>query len=215
MLPLYVSCRAGRGDGDEEECDVDSQGFLNGHDPLPGRLSRVIVAGASGAGKTTLAAHIGVRLGLPHTEIDALFHGPGWTPRSEFVADVQRLAAGERWVTEWQYALVRPLLAERADLLVWLDLPLPVVMRQVIWRTVRRRLLREELWNGNREPPFRTIVADPEHIVRWAWTGHAKIEAKVLDLHEHRPDLPVVRLRSRAEVRRWCAGLLAAAESSA
>ena len=43
-------------------------------------------------------------------------------PRPEFVDEVAALVAGEEWVTEWQYSVVRPLLLARAELLVWLDL---------------------------------------------------------------------------------------------
>ncbi|MDQ1124432.1 hypothetical protein [Microbacterium trichothecenolyticum] len=89
-------------------------------------------------------------LGIPHTEIDALFHGPDWTPHPEFVADVRALVAQDAWVTEWQYAPARPLLAARADLLVWLDRPFATVtLPRVIARTLRRRLGRVPLWNGN------------------------------------------------------------------
>lgn len=53
-------------------------------DALANTPSRVLVAGTSGAGKTTLAAAIGASLNLPHIEIDGLFHGPNWTPRTQF-----------------------------------------------------------------------------------------------------------------------------------
>jgi len=125
------------------------------------------VAGTSGSGKTTLAATVGEVLGLPHVEIDALFHGPGWTPRASFIADVDAFTRQDRWVTEWQYSAVRDLLADRADLLVWLDLPRVRVMRQVIRRTLRRRVRRQPLWNGNLEPALWTVLRDPDHIVRW------------------------------------------------
>ena len=81
------------------------------------------MAGTSGSGKTTLAATVGEVLGLPHVEIDALFHGPGWTPRASFIADVDAFTRQDRWVTEWQYSAVRDLLADSADLVVWVDLP--------------------------------------------------------------------------------------------
>jgi adenylate kinase family enzyme len=171
----------------------------------------VLVAGSSGAGKTTLAAAVSMALALPHVEIDALFHGPGWLPRPSFVADVERLAAGEDWVTEWQYDAVRDLLASRADLLVWLDLPRTRMMRQLVRRTVVRRLRRQELWNGNREAPLRTFLTDPEHVVRWSWATHASTGPRVEALRERQPDLPVVRLRSRREVDRWAAGPLRSA----
>jgi adenylate kinase family enzyme len=182
--------------------------MLGPADPLPGRPRRVLVAGTSGAGKTTTARRIAAALGIPHVEIDGLFHGPDWVPRPSFEADVHRFAAEPVWVTEWQYAGVRAHLAERADLLVWLDLPRRVVMRQVVRRTLRRRLRRQRLWNGNVEPPLRTFFTDDEHIVRWAWVHHGGTGPRVARLLEHRPDLPVVRLRSRREVARWLDGSL-------
>lgn len=178
--------------------------------PLPHRPRRVLVAGTSGSGKTTLAGRVADALGLPHVEIDGLYHGPGWVPRPTFVEDVERFSAQPDWVTEWQYGIVRPLLAERADLMVWLNLPRPVVMRQIVRRTLVRRLRRVELWNGNIEPPLHTVLTDPEHVVRWAWSTHRTNAERVARLVEDRPDLPVIRLRSRAEVERWVHGPLAA-----
>ncbi|WP_299954339.1 hypothetical protein [uncultured Modestobacter sp.] len=177
--------------------------LLGPDDPLPRRPARVLVAGASGAGKTTLATRIGVVLGLPRVELDALFHGPGWAPRPEFEDDVREFAAGPAWVTEWQYRPVRPLLAGRTDLLVWLDLRRALVMGQVVHRTLDRRLRRTELWNGNVEPPLHTVLTDPEHIVRWAWQTHHQSAQRVRDLRRQRPDLVVVRLTSRRQVDRW------------
>jgi len=176
---------------------------LTATDPLPFRPRRILVTGCSGSGKTTLAAALATRLGLPHHELDALFHGPGWVPRPTFVADVTALAASESWVVEWQYSHVRALLLARADLLVWLDLSRARVFSQLLRRTVVRRLRRVELWNGNYEPPLHTIFTDPEHVVRWAWSSYARVGPRVQDVLA-RPDHPVVvRLRNRREIRRW------------
>jgi adenylate kinase family enzyme len=181
--------------------------MLGVDDPLPGSPRRVLVAGTSGAGKTTLARRVGEALQVPHVEIDALYHGPGWTPRDSFTADVDQFSAGPQWVTEWQYGAVRELLASRADLLIWLDLPRRTVMRQVVARTLRRRARRQVLWNGNIEPPLHTIFTDREHIVRWAWTTHHKTATRIPALREQHSDLPIVRLRSHADAERWCTAL--------
>ena len=131
--------------------------MLTADDPLPRPPRRVLVAGVTGSGKTTLSRRIAATWDLRHVEIDGLFHGENWTPRPSFLDDVRAFAAEERWVTEWQYGEVRDLLAERAELLIWLDLPRGTVTRQVVSRTLRRRLLRQELWNGNTEGPLRTF----------------------------------------------------------
>lgn len=183
--------------------------LLGPGDALPARPRRVIVAGTSGSGKTAVAGRIAGTLGVRHVEIDALYHGPGWTPRSSFAAEVAELAASEAWVVEWQYDEARPRLADRADLAVWLDFSRPRVMWQVTSRTVRRRVRRQVLWNGNVEPPLHHLVIDPDHIVRWAWSSHARTGQRVGDLRRSHPQLPVVRLAGWRSVERWISGPLA------
>lgn len=185
--------------------------MLTARDPLPRRPRRVAVAGVSGTGKTTLAARMAPVLGVAHTEIDALYHGPGWAPRASFDDDVRALVAGPAWVTEWQYASAREAVADRADLLVWLDLPFRLTLARVVRRTVTRRLRREELWHGNREAPLHRFLLDREHVVRWAISTRHKYAELVPRAAAARPDLVVVRLRSRRDVEDWLAGPLAAA----
>ena len=183
--------------------------MLHADDLLPHAPRRVLVAGVSGSGKTTFAARIAQVTGGPHTEIDALFHGPGWTPRPAFLDDVREFTARERWTTEWQYSPARPLLAQRADLLVWLDFPFTTVtLPRVTSRTLRRRLRREQLWNGNVEPPLRTFFTDPEHIVRWAFRTRRNYHERIPRLAAEAPHLTIVRLRSPREAERWLRGPL-------
>ncbi|MFB9376719.1 AAA family ATPase [Kineococcus gynurae] len=182
--------------------------FLGPGDPLPADVRRVLVAGAPGAGKTTLARRIGAARNLPHTELDGLYHGPGWVPRPSFTADVDRFTAEPRWVTEWQYPVVRELLLQRADLLVWLDLPRALVVRRVVRRTLARRLDRQELWNGNQEPSLLTFLTDRDHIVRWSWRTQPRLAGKVERAAAEHPHLAVVRLRTPREVVLWSAGPL-------
>lgn len=175
----------------------------------------MLVAGVSGSGKTTLAGRIGGILHLPHTEIDSLFHGPNWEPRADFAADVESLSSAPAWVTEWQYATARPVLAKRADTLIWLDFPVRVSMGRLIRRTVRRRLRREELWNGNFEGPLPGVFTDRDHIIRWGWRTRHKLRNLVPTLEAKFPGLCVVRLASPAEVGQWLELLAARAGAPA
>jgi adenylate kinase family enzyme len=184
--------------------------MLGFHDTLRPEPARILVAGPSGVGKTSLAQRMGPALGLPHTEIDALFHGPDWTPRPEFRTEVEAFTAEPRWVTEWSYtSQLGDLLVERADTLVWLDFPVVVHMGRLVRRTLRRRLRRVELWNGNVEPSLWTFFTDPEHIVRWGWRGRADLRTKVEAAEREQPHLRVVRLRSQREADAWVRRLVA------
>jgi len=181
---------------------------LTAQDPLPSAPQRILVAGTAGSGKTTLAGRIAATMCIPYTEIDALYHGPNWTPRDSFMLEVAAFAAQPTWVTEWQYGKARPLLIRRADLLVWLDLPRVVVMRRAVARTAQRRLNRTVLWNGNLEPPMSTFFTDRDHIVRWAWRTHHQNAERVGAAVASREDLSVVRLRCQRHVDQWVAGPL-------
>ena len=90
---------------------------------------------------------------------------------------------------------------ERADAVVWLDLPRSTVMRQVTLRTLRRTIRREELWNGNHEPLVNLCFWRDESILHWAWTQHAKYERRYVEAmalpHARSP-----RVRPTAEPRR-------------
>jgi adenylate kinase family enzyme len=166
------------------------------------------VNGTSGSGKSSLSRRIGEVLDLPYTEMDSLFHGPNWTPNPDFVEVVDNITSGPRWVCEYQYDLVRPLLRDRADLFVWLDFSVSLTMWRVTKRTVGRRIRRQELWNGNTEGPIREFFTDREHVVRYAWTTRHDAESRAQGLLASRPHLPVVRLRSPREAERWLAGPL-------
>ena len=175
---------------------------------MPGPLvtaRRILVAGPSGAGKTTLAARIATATGAPHTEIDAIHWHAGWTPNPRFPEEVAALAAEEAWVTEWQYPGARPVLAARAELLVWLDPPLAILLRRVVGRTLRRRLRRVELWNGNVEPPLGTFLTDRDHIVRWAVRTRPRYPGLVRAALAEHPGLRMVRIRSDSDARRLLA----------
>jgi adenylate kinase family enzyme len=184
---------------------------LSAQDPLPIRPRRILVAGVSGVGKSTLAGQIATITGSSHTEIDGLFHGPNWEPRATFVQDVETFTAVDAWTTEWQYGSARALLAGRADLLVWLDLPFAVTLSRVVRRTLRRRLRHEVLWNGNVEPALGTFFTDREHLVRWAVSTRNSYRERIPQLESDNPHLDIERLNSRRSVKRWLAGPLAIA----
>jgi adenylate kinase family enzyme len=177
-------------------------------DPLPPTTRRILVTGASGAGKSTLRETISTILSVPTVEIDSLHHGPEWTPRPTFAADVDHFTSRPSWVIEWQYAQVRELLLRRADILIWLDHRRWTVTHRVVRRTVRRRIHHIELWNGNVEPPLRTIFTNRDNIIRWSWRTHDKRRREALEVAHGANGPLVVRLAGQRQVNTWVRGPL-------
>jgi hypothetical protein len=147
---------------------------------------------------------------VPHLELDGVFHQPGWTPlqADEFRQAVSAAVATDGWVIDGDYNAVRPLIWARADTVRWLDLPRRTVMRQVVWRTLRRGATREELWNGNRESLRNFLSLDPEQsVISWAWHNHAKYHSRyaAAAIDPANTHLTFFRLTSRREVTRFLA----------
>jgi energy-coupling factor transporter ATP-binding protein EcfA2 len=174
--------------------------MLSAADRLKPHPARVAIAGAPGAGKTTLARRLAPLLRAEAVELDELAHGPGWTIRAGFAGEVDAFTRRDRWITEWQFDEARPLIAARADTLVWLDLPTRVVMRRLVRRTVADRRSKRELWAGNVEPPLWTVLVEPNHMIRWGYRSIGLVRQQVLAAEREYPRLRVVRLRSQADV---------------
>lgn len=134
-------------------------------------ITRIAVVGScSGQGKTTLARTLAGIVGGPLVELDSLRHGPGWTitPDDAIRGALAPIVATERWAVDAiAEKSVGRLILDRAQLIVWLDLPARVWLPRLLRRSGRRWLLREELWNGNRET-LRGIFLDRDGVFPWA-----------------------------------------------
>lgn len=178
----------------------------------PGR--RIAVVGPSGAGKSHVARLLARRLGIPYVCNDAIIWGPNWTivPRAERPLLFTQALAGEAWTFDGNFDGRKGkggedvIILDRIDTLIWLDLPRWRVMGQLLVRTFRRAMWKEELWHGNRET-WRSSFASRESILVWSWQTYRRYR----DLYARMfadPELADkrrIRLTSRRSLNRWLA----------
>lgn len=166
--------------------------------------SRIVVKGASGSGKTTVAVALAEALDAPHVELDALHHGPDWSepPLEEFRQRVTEATAGDRWVVDGNYdSKLGDALLERAELVVWLDPPLRMILARLRRRTAERIRSGTELWAGNRES-WRDALIGRESLFVWAIRTHRSLRRE-LPARCARLGVPLLRLRTPAEADAW------------
>jgi adenylate kinase family enzyme len=169
-------------------------------------MQRVVIMGTTGSGKSWLAERLAARLGLRIVELDALFWGPDWQP-APFELFRYRVECETRdgdWIVVGNYSQVRDLVWRDADTLVWLDLPLGVVMTQLLRRTVRRIATAEDLWGtGNRETVGNAFFSR-DSILLWALKTHRRNRARFFAESERLAETKrIVRLQSRRAVARF------------
>ncbi|MDP9212148.1 MAG: hypothetical protein M3N59_02625, partial [bacterium] len=95
---------------------------------------RVTILGHTGSGKTTLAKAISKQYGIPHIQIDRFWFrygggklkpGDNWTEvRKKVHADVRKAIRQKDWVSDGIYPRVQPEILKRADVVIYMDVPL-------------------------------------------------------------------------------------------
>ena len=143
---------------------------------------------------------------MPHIEFDGIRHGPDWTetPDHVFRELLSRQLQGARWVADGNYSFARDVVWPRATTVVWLDYPFRIVMWRLFWRTMRRGVFRQELWNGNREQLWRHFFSR-QSLFLWAmqthWRRRRTIPAALA--HPEHAHLDLVHLRSPKTAHQW------------
>ena len=166
-------------------------------------VERVVILGAAGAGKSELAMDLSRRTGLPVVHLDRLFWRRGWTPapRDEALRALAAAVRRDRWILDGNFleAGEQDARLERADTVVFLDLP----RRTCLWR-VLKRLLRDR-GRSRADLPEGCEEGIDLPLLRWIWSYPRAERPRVLALLDRIAGrgVRVHRLSSRAEVRRF------------
>ena len=149
---------------------------------------RVIVTGMAGSGKSTFSLALAAKTCLPVIHLDLHFWKPGWVAPSqtEWREKQCGVLAGDAWIAEGNYHETLDLRLQRADTVVFLDLPwwlcagraflrgfrmpgeLPAGCEYSAWLRLRDEWrLAVLIWRGRRSEPERereVIARHGQHV---------------------------------------------------
>ena len=161
-------------------------------------MQRVLVIGPCGAGKSTLASALSVRLGLPLFHMDKLNWKPGWVESSkdEIRRKLTAITAADRWIIDGTYGGTLSERLARADQVIYLDYPISLCVRRLLTRiSTYRGRARPDMTEGC---PERFDLAFLFYLIRWNSGPRVRL-AKHLIGHEDK----IIRFQSPAELKRW------------
>ena len=106
-------------------------------------MKRIALVGISGSGKSTLANKIGIKLGRPVIHLDKLYWDVGWKERypnkEDFKQLVKKIADEDEWIIDGNYRNSIDIRLERADAIIFLDVPKWRCFLRVFKRVLDRR----------------------------------------------------------------------------
>jgi adenylate kinase family enzyme len=164
-------------------------------------MRKVLIIGSAGAGKSTLAVHLGERLRLPVIHLDAHFWQPGWreTPRDVWKQRVADLIRRDSWIMDGNYGGTLEERVQSADTVILLAFP----RAQCVYRVIKRAIRHRGRARADLNPEC------PEHwpdwaFLRWIWTYPTAKLPGIIDLLDACDrQKRIVILRSSADVRRF------------
>ena len=119
----------------------------------PFTYQRIVVVGATGCGKSTLAERLARKFNLDYIELDALYWKPDWVRSSneEFRAKVEAATQAPGWALAGNYGVTRDIVWPRAEAVIWLDYPFFLILSRLLQRIWVRWRSQELMWGTNRE----------------------------------------------------------------
>jgi len=99
-------------------------------------MKRIMIIGCCGSGKSTIARKLQKIIDLPLYHLDQYYWKPNWTetPKEEWEPIVKDLASKEKWIIDGNYGGTMDLRFERADVIVYMDIPTIKCLVRVIGR---------------------------------------------------------------------------------
>lgn len=161
-------------------------------------MKRIVIIGAPGAGKSTLARTLHTITKLPVIHLDTLFWKPRWRelPKAAWIALQQEIVQGEEWIIDGTYQSTMNIRLEAADTVIFLDMPRllyfwRVIKRHILyWRRARPDLAKEcpekitwsyleEVWNfptnerSTLIETFSSLESQEQKQIIWLTSAHA------------------------------------------
>lgn len=164
-------------------------------------MQRIMVLGvSSGVGKSTFSRRLSDILDIPVHHLDAYFWKPGWVESSdsEFGEKQKSLVEEDRWIIEGNYTGTYEIREQKADTIIYLELPLAVCLYRVVKRRVTNHgKTRPDMASGCPEKLDKGFLT---FIISTYSNRKIKMRKRMKQFIESNPENQVIFLRTQKEI---------------
>ncbi|GAB6926278.1 DNA topology modulation protein [Paenibacillus sp. JCM 10914] len=166
-------------------------------------MTRIMIIGSGGSGKSTFAAALGDKWQMPVYHLDAYYWKPGWTPtpNDEWDHFLDQIVSEDEWIIDGHYGRTLETRMNRSDIIIFFDLS--------PWITTYRVIKRRIKYHGKTRPDLNEGC--PERLdwefVKWTWNFRRDKRPGILQLlSKHGENKRIIIFKNKAEVTEFFTG---------
>lgn len=113
-------------------------------------MDKIVIIGSPGAGKSTLAQHLGRILHINVVHLDRVFWQPGWKekPRETRIDILEKLVQEKQWIIEGTYLSSSEPRLRAADTIIFLDTATQLCFMRIVKRYLNHGRIGRDIPNG-------------------------------------------------------------------
>lgn len=162
-------------------------------------MTRIIIIGNGGTGKSTLGEKLGKILNLKVTHLDKLTFKPGWkrVDEDEFRKSLSELISERNWIIEgWSYHSTLRMRLEASTIIIYLKYSIFICYWNALLRHIKY-FYRQNPY----DPPGSPILKKTNKMVKAIWKVYREYEPELCEmLKEFEKDKKVLIFESRREL---------------
>ncbi len=117
-------------------------------------LNKIVIIGCCGAGKTYLSQALSKQLKIPVYHLDTIYWKPNWveSDMQDFQLKQDKIIAKSQWIIDGNYSKTMDARLQKADTVIFLDLPTLVCLKSIVSRYLKfRNKTRPDMGGDNKE----------------------------------------------------------------
>jgi len=161
--------------------------------------NKIVIFGASGAGKSYMSRRIAELTGYPVYHLDAVLYRHGWITVSEdeFIERQREMMSDRTWVIEGNYKKTMELRFAAADLIILLDVNRFIRILAAVRRQSKNR---PDLPDLERQSVFSREFLN---LVKMQWSHGNATNDKVMELRRKYPDKAFLHIKGRRGAKKF------------